>query len=106
MLAVDFALPTLLWTRRTRRLGSGPGIGLHLGLNYALRRGFFGWIMVTAYLAFLTPSEAGKLLLGTRETAALLGHRLRRRGGDEPGSRLRAARRAGKPKCARQDSNL
>jgi ABC-type thiamin/hydroxymethylpyrimidine transport system permease subunit len=72
VLAAEFALPFLLWTRKTRRVG----IGLHLGLNYALRLGFFGWTMVAAYLAFLTPAEAGKLLVGTREVLASVGRRL------------------------------
>lgn len=76
VLAVEFALPFLLWTRKTRRLGIGLGIGLHLALNYALRLGFFGWIMVAAYLAFLTPREAGKLLVGAREIVASVGQRL------------------------------
>ena len=75
VLAVEFAIPFLLWTRRTRRLGIGLGIGLHLGLNYALRLGLFGWIMVVAYLAFLTPAESGKLLGRAREIAGSVGRR-------------------------------
>lgn len=80
VLAVEFALPFLLWTRRTRRLGIGLGVGLHLGLNYALRLGFFGWIMIVAYFAFLTPQEAGRLLRGTQDLAVSSGRRLERRG--------------------------
>ncbi len=62
VLALECALPFLLWTRRTRRSAIVLGIGLHLALNYALRLGFFGWIMIVAYLAFLTPSEATRIL--------------------------------------------
>ena len=71
VLATEFVLPFLLWTRRTRLVAVSLGVGLHLVLNYALRLGFFGWIMVVAYLAFLTPSEARTLLLGARRVLGL-----------------------------------
>jgi hypothetical protein len=96
-------------------LGIGLGIGLHLGLNCALWLGFFGWIMVAAYLALLTAQEAGKLLVGAREIAASVGQRLgpRRDVADRAtGWDLTAKKTAspphfaGKPQRARQDSNL
>lgn len=76
VLALECALPFLLWTRRTRRTAIGLGMGLHLSLNYALRLGFFGWIMIVAYLAFLTPAEANRALAWLRnaiETARRCG---------------------------------
>jgi len=57
-LALELALVVILWIPKTRRLGIVLGLGLHIGFDYALRVGFFGWAMVIGYLAFLTPSEA------------------------------------------------
>jgi hypothetical protein len=72
-LALEFCLPFLLWTRRTRRAGIVLGLLLHAGFDYALRLGFFFWVMAIGYIAFLTPSEAARILGAGRALA----HRLR-----------------------------
>ena len=61
-LAVEILVPVLLWIPRTRRIAIVAGVALHLSFDYALRVGFFGWAMTIGYLAFLTPSEAARLL--------------------------------------------
>ncbi len=61
-LLVEVLVPVLLWVPRTRRVAIVAGIVLHLSFDYALRVGFFGWAMTVGYLAFLTPSEAARLL--------------------------------------------
>lgn len=61
-LLVEILVPVLLWVPRTRRIAIVAGIALHLSFDYALRVGFFGWAMIIGYLAFLTPSEAARIL--------------------------------------------
>lgn len=61
-LLVEILVPVLLWVPRTRRIAIVAGVALHLSFDYALRVGFFGWAMTIGYLAFLTPSEAARLL--------------------------------------------
>ncbi len=65
-LAVEMSLPYLLWTRRTRRFAVVLGVGLHVGFDYALRVGFFGWAMIVGYAAFLAPDEADRVIRWTR----------------------------------------
>ncbi len=61
-LVLELALVVILWIPKTRRLGIALGLGLHIGFDYALRVGFFGWAMAVGYLAFLTPREAAWIL--------------------------------------------
>lgn len=61
-LGVEFALPFLLWTRRTRRLGLVLGVGMHLGFDYTMRLGFFLPAMLVGYLAFVRPDEVERPL--------------------------------------------
>lgn len=56
-IGVEFSLPFLLWTRRTRWLGIILGVSMHLGFDYTMRLGFFLPAIVIGYLAFLRPSE-------------------------------------------------
>jgi hypothetical protein len=61
-IAIEIAVPVLLWIPRTRRFAIVAGLGLHLGFDYAMRLGFFAWSMAIGYCAFLTPGEADWLL--------------------------------------------
>ena len=54
-LVAEFAIPILIWNRRTRPYALLAGVALHLGIDFSLRIGFFSWAMLTAYLAFLEP---------------------------------------------------
>ena len=65
-LGLEVVLPLLLWLPETRRLAIVLGVGLHFGLDYGLRIGFFSLVMAAAYLSFLLPSEAGWLLGANR----------------------------------------
>jgi HTTM domain len=61
-LAIEISVPFLLWTRRTRRFAVAAGVGLHLGMDYALRVGFFAWAMLIGYIAFLSTAESTAVL--------------------------------------------
>lgn len=61
-LAIEIAVPVLLWIPRTRRFAIVVGMGMHLGFDYAMRLGFFVWSMAIGYCAFLTPREADWIL--------------------------------------------
>ena len=74
-LAIEFALPFLLWTRRTRRAAIVMGLGLHLSFQYTMRLGFFGWVMATGYVAFLTTGESERILRFLRRLWPLGGRR-------------------------------
>lgn len=56
-IAIELALPFLLWTRRTRWIGIIAGVGLHLGFDYTMRVGFFFWALAVGYAAFVRPEE-------------------------------------------------
>ena len=45
------------------------GVGLHLGIDYAVRVGFFSYGVFVAYLAFLPPQTASALILSARDNS-------------------------------------
>jgi len=51
-LAFEFVAGVLIWPKATRKYVIMAGIGLHLGIEYALQVGPFSWAMLTAYLTF------------------------------------------------------
>lgn len=61
-LAVEAALPALLWFPHTRRAAVMLGVGLHLSFDYALRLGFFGWAMAAAVVTFLPAADTERLV--------------------------------------------
>ena len=61
-LAVEIAIPVLVWNKRTRPWVLGLGVGLHLAIDVTLRVGFFSWIIFVAYIAFLPPEVASRLI--------------------------------------------
>ena len=61
-IAVELALPFLLWTKRTRWLGIGLGLLMHVGFDYVMRLGFFLPALAIGYLSFVTPAEVGRAL--------------------------------------------
>ena len=66
-LAVEFALGFLVWSRRARPWVLLLGVGLHLGIDYSIRVGFFSYAMLALYLTFIPPETAGAWLLKLRE---------------------------------------
>lgn len=55
--AVEVALPLLLFRRRTRRIAIALGVALHLTIEYSMRVGIFSWVMIVGYCAFLTRDD-------------------------------------------------
>lgn len=54
-LAIEAAIPVLVWNRRTRPWVLGLGVVLHLGIDLTLRAGLFSWVVLVSYLAFVPP---------------------------------------------------
>jgi hypothetical protein len=40
---------------------------LHLGIDYAVRVGFFSYAVLVAYIAFIPPESARSFILATRD---------------------------------------
>ncbi len=53
VLGVETTLPFLLWYPRTRRLGLGLAVGLHLSIEYAMHLFLFQWVMIVCLLSFV-----------------------------------------------------
>jgi Vitamin K-dependent gamma-carboxylase len=69
-LAVELALGILVWNRVLRPWVLLLGVGLHLGIDYTTRVGFFSWAVLVAYVAFIPPERARAFILGTRDRLA------------------------------------
>jgi uncharacterized membrane protein YphA (DoxX/SURF4 family) len=69
-LATELALGILVWNRVLRPWVLLAGVGLHLGIDYAVRVGFFSYAVFVAYLAFLPPQTASALILSARDRVA------------------------------------
>jgi hypothetical protein len=48
------------------------GVGLHLGIDYAVRVGFFSYAVLVAYIVFIPPDAARSFILATRDRVARL----------------------------------
>jgi len=68
-LAVELSLGILIWNRALRPYVIGAGVMLHLGIDYAIRVGFFGFAIFTCYLAFIPPEKATGAILRVRDRA-------------------------------------
>jgi Vitamin K-dependent gamma-carboxylase len=66
-LAVELALGILVWNRVLRPWVLLLGIGLHLGIDYTTRVGFFSWAVLVAYVAFIPPERARAFIFGARD---------------------------------------
>jgi uncharacterized membrane protein YphA (DoxX/SURF4 family) len=56
-LTIEFAMGTLVWIKEFRLGVLAAGILLHLGIEISMDIGLFEWIMISAYVLFLTPSD-------------------------------------------------
>jgi len=65
-LAVEASIPLLVWNRRTRPYVLALGALLHLSIDLTLRTGFFSWIVLASYVAFVPPETAERFLLRFR----------------------------------------
>jgi hypothetical protein len=66
-LAVELSIGILVWNRVLRPWVLLLGVGLHLGIDYAVRVGFFSYAVLVAYVAFVPPDAARSFILGTRD---------------------------------------
>jgi hypothetical protein len=66
-LATELALGVLVWNRVLRPWVLLAGIGLHLGIDYAVRVGFFSWAVLVMYVAFIPPGTASAWILAARD---------------------------------------
>ncbi|MGH2995308.1 MAG: HTTM domain-containing protein [Gaiellaceae bacterium] len=69
-LAVELALGILVWNRVLRPWVLLAGVGLHLGIDFATRVGFFSYAVFVAYIAFLPPETASAWVLRARDRVA------------------------------------
>lgn len=72
-LAIELAVPLLVWFRETRRTALVLALLFHLVCDYSMNLFLFHWIMLTGWLAFVRPEdwEALRGLL-VRRTAAVV----------------------------------
>jgi hypothetical protein len=101
-LALELSLGLLVWNRVLRPWILGMGVALHLGIDFAIHVGFFSFVMFTAYLTFVPPETATRLITVVRG-------RLRRSPEPEPeppprtqGKRKPTANRGGPSRFADQ----
>jgi vitamin K-dependent gamma-carboxylase-like protein len=66
-LATELALGILVWNRVLRPWVLLLGVGLHLGIDYSVRVGFFSYAILITYIAFLPPGTATSLILSFRD---------------------------------------
>jgi hypothetical protein len=78
-LAAEVAIGVLVWKRKLRPWVLALGVGLHLGIDLALRVGFFSYGLFVLYLAFLPPELVSAKLLTLRERLSAWLERPRRR---------------------------
>lgn len=56
-LLLELALAILIWNRRLRPWLLLAGVGMHLGIDLFLEVGFFSYLLLVAYLAFVPPDR-------------------------------------------------
>jgi hypothetical protein len=61
-LAIEFAIPFLLWSRVGRPWAIALGLALHGGIVLTVNIPVFGELMTACYLTFLTPTELDTML--------------------------------------------
>lgn len=97
---LELALAVLIWNRRLRPWVLGLGIGLHLGIDSSIMVGYFSYLMLAGYLAFVPPETMSRKLIAMRDRVGQLWGALTRRpsvgnnskGGVDPVGQSDAAR--------------
>lgn len=69
-LAVELALAILVWNGKLRPWVLLLGVTLHLGIDYAVRVGFFSYAALVAYVAFVPPETASTWVYRLRDRTA------------------------------------
>ena len=57
VLALEWALPVLLWLPRTRRIAIAVAIAFHLAIDYSMNLFLFHWLMILGVLSFAEFAE-------------------------------------------------
>ena len=65
-LAIELSLAILVWNRTLRPWVLLAGLSLHIGIDYAVRVGFFGLAIVSMYLLWVPPERIEGVLLALR----------------------------------------
>jgi len=65
-LAIELSLAVLVWNRTLRPYVLLAGLSLHLGIEYAIRVGFFGVSILSMYLLWVPPERMEAVLLAIR----------------------------------------
>jgi hypothetical protein len=71
-LAVELSLALLVWNRAFRPWVLLAGVGLHLGIDYAIRVGFFSYAVLILYIAFIPTETMDAWLAALRRRLARL----------------------------------
>jgi hypothetical protein len=69
-LAVELGLAILVWNGKLRPWVLLLGVMLHLGIDYAVRVGFFSYAALVAYIAFLPPETVSAWVYRLRDRTA------------------------------------
>jgi hypothetical protein len=69
-LAMELAIAILVWNRTLKPWILLGGVALHLGIDFAVRVGFFSWAALVAYVAFLPPDTVSTWVYRLRDRAA------------------------------------
>ncbi len=85
-MAVELSLGLLVWNRKLRPWVLLAGVGLHLGIDYAFRVGFFSYAIFILYLAFIPPETMDRWLLALGCRAARVRSRRAGRGAERAGA--------------------
>jgi len=68
-LAIELGLGILVWNKAIRPYILVAGLSLHLGIDFAIRVGFFTWAILLPYLAWISPDAASRLIIAARDRA-------------------------------------
>ena len=62
VISIEAAIGILVWNRRARPYVLAAGVILHLGIELTLRAGLFSWVVLAAYVAFVPPAWAERII--------------------------------------------
>ena len=66
-LAIEFSLGVLVWNRKARPYVLLAGVALHLGIDWAIRVGFFSYAVIMFYIAFIDPQTMSARIVALRD---------------------------------------
>lgn len=69
-LALELSLAILVWNRRLRPWVLLAGLSLHLGIEYSIRVGFYGFAIVSMYLLFVPAARMEAVVAAVRRRVA------------------------------------